>query len=37
MDGGLSGFYDMIDDLDDFSEEEVIWNGMNGFFGGDLL
>lgn len=35
-DGGLSGSYDMIDDLDDFSEEEVTRNGMNGLFGGDL-
>lgn len=33
---GLCGSYDMIDDLDDFVEEEVTRNGMESLFGGDL-
>ena len=35
-DRGLSGSYDMIDDLGDFVEDEVTRNSMDGLFGGDL-
>ena len=33
---GLSGSYDMIDDFEDFVEDEVTRNSMDGLFGGDL-
>lgn len=36
-DKGFSGFYDMIDDLDDFVGDEEIRNDMDDFFGVDVI